>query len=136
MMHRYDSISAEVNESESAVHQHHASSNLISKSNMKLDVNRRSCLKAGSTILPSRRKRPCGTPRARSPAVLPHSVLDRKAFASTLKQICHQLSGLTKTVALFEERLSHSEDKMIRLERLSGDVTPNEDAEGLCDLYS
>ncbi|BBN09281.1 centriolar protein POC1 [Marchantia polymorpha subsp. ruderalis] len=136
MMNGYHSTSAEVNGSDLDVHQRHASSNLISKSSIKVDVNRRSCLKAGSTILPSRRKRPCGTPRARSPAVLPHSASDRKAVGSTLKQICHQLSVLTKTVALFEERLSHSEDKMIRFEKISGDATPNEDAEGLCDLYS
>ncbi|KAL2610615.1 hypothetical protein R1flu_029188 [Riccia fluitans] len=52
--------------------------------------------------------------------------VDIKSFESTLENICHQLGVLTRTVALFEERLSHSEKKLTRLERISSQDTPDE----------
>ncbi|KAL3689153.1 hypothetical protein R1sor_015462 [Riccia sorocarpa] len=57
------------------------------------------------------------------------SIPDVKSFESTLENICHQLSVLTRTVALFEERLSHSEKKLTRLEGIASQVTTDEESE-------
>ncbi|CAM6104494.1 unnamed protein product [Calypogeia fissa] len=61
------------------------------------------------------------SPQLGQPGVSPKA--DMSDITSSMKRMCYQLNVLTRTVALFDERLSHSENKMQRLERHFGDDT-------------